>query len=496
MALWLGQLTISRGRSMGTRRFGRGFVHLFAGQVLAKVAPFAVSTAAARRLSPEELGVPSIHFALATAAIQAPRDGLRRALLRVSKGAVVGAFLAPLAGAVIAALVACASRWAAGQEGDRRERYVAAMDMVSFFAFLELLGEPCYILSQRNGRYEARLMADGLSSALRSAVAYVSLIRNSFEPMMAFAMASAAYSIGGLLAYCAWWLSPGRRKALESDEGALACRFEGGFLSLCFSFGAQSLWKLLLSESERLAVASSRNGARQGVFGLVSGLCGAAARSILQPIEEAAFLSFSSRRQPVGAKARELESLLRLFMTAFLFCMAIGMPFSRAAIALLYGDRWARAEEAPATLAAHMAYLPLLAVNGVSEAYAHAAMDPSFVATANCWLAGFTGMQIALQLSLEPALGNVGIVLGSAVHMASRAAFNIVSASRAGQLPLRPRNCVPSPWLIVASLGVLLASLHVARTVLAAVRLACLLLIACLIAERKTVALLLRQKQL
>ena len=53
-------------------------------QAVARVLPFIVNTLVARRLTPEEFGVPTVHFHLLSTVILTCREGFRRALMRDS----------------------------------------------------------------------------------------------------------------------------------------------------------------------------------------------------------------------------------------------------------------------------------------------------------------------------------------------------------------------------------------------------------------------------
>jgi len=51
-------------------------------QAVSRLLPFVVNTLVARRLTPEEFGVPTVHFQLLSTVILTCREGFRRALMR------------------------------------------------------------------------------------------------------------------------------------------------------------------------------------------------------------------------------------------------------------------------------------------------------------------------------------------------------------------------------------------------------------------------------
>lgn len=73
--------------------------------------------------------------------------------------------------------------------------------------------------------------------------------------------------------------------------------------------------KLLLAEGTKIAMTKVQSAYDQGVYGLVVNLGSIAARLLLQPFEEAAFMSFSQtsgRADNVNTQLKKLVPLLRL----------------------------------------------------------------------------------------------------------------------------------------------------------------------------------------
>jgi hypothetical protein len=114
---------------------GRALRFFAASAALSRGVPFLLNIAVARRLTPAELGVPTVHFALVRAlrsqslrrtrltprqvstAVLTVREGFRRACLRHDAAtALAVGWLAVPAGAVVALLVAAGARVALGAE--------------------------------------------------------------------------------------------------------------------------------------------------------------------------------------------------------------------------------------------------------------------------------------------------------------------------------------------------------------------------------------------
>ncbi len=84
-------------------------------------------------------------------------------------------------------------------------------------------------------------------------------------------------------------------------------------------FWLQAVEKLLLAEGTKIAMTKVQSAYDQGVYGLVVNLGSIAARLLLQPFEEAAFMSFSQPLPEEGRVEQQLGNLIPLVRIALLF---------------------------------------------------------------------------------------------------------------------------------------------------------------------------------
>jgi oligosaccharide translocation protein RFT1 len=82
---------------------------------------------------------------------------------------------------------------------------------------------------------------------------------------------------------------------------------------------SQALEKLVLAEGTKIAMTKVQSAYDQGVYGLVVNLGSIAARMLLQPFEEAAFMSFSQPVPAGGASRDQIARLVPLVKVAILF---------------------------------------------------------------------------------------------------------------------------------------------------------------------------------
>lgn len=90
---------------------------------------------------------------------------------------------------------------------------------------------------------------------------------------------------------------------------------------------SQAVEKFLLAEGTKIAMTKVQSAYDQGVYGLVVNLGSIAARLLLQPFEEAAFMSFSQSVPDETRADKQLGKLIPLLRAALLF----GRQFLRAA---------------------------------------------------------------------------------------------------------------------------------------------------------------------
>lgn len=126
-----------------------------------------------------------------------------------------------------------------------------------------------------------------------------------------------------------------------------------------------------------------------------------------------------SQREAAATATRVYLSVLRLVGTAGLVIACFGPPLAPIAVTALLGSRWADSA-VPSALAAYCAYIPALAVNGVTEAFATAAAGPVDLHRYNLAMGGATGAYALAAFFLLPRFGLPGLIGASALNMLVR----------------------------------------------------------------------------
>ncbi|KAL2193275.1 Rft protein-domain-containing protein [Corynascus similis CBS 632.67] len=236
-------------------------------------------------------------------------------------------------------------------------------------------------------------------------------------------------------------------------------------VQLASSMMAQSVVKHILTQGDTFLVSILSTPTAQGVYALANNYGGLLARLVFQPIEESSRSYFSriltpsdtmpaspekklspgteSKPQPENHKPpppppagggrkgegegpvlqakTALQSLLKSYLLLSLVITALGPPAAAPLLALIAGPRWT-GSGAAACLAAYMWYVPLLAVNGVAEAFVASVANEADVHRQSAWMAAFSAAFAAAGFVFLRVLewGAVGLVVANGINMVCR----------------------------------------------------------------------------
>lgn len=263
----------------------------------------------------------------------------------------------------------------------------------------------------------------------------------------------------------------------ESSDGYVVWgRLHLGTLRLAASLTAQSVLKHFLTQGDTMLVSALADPAQQGVYALANNYGGLLARLLFQPVEESCRAWFSRVLTGVAAPAvharpskesktsvstekggdgdgagdgtgagagapsllahatTTLGTIFHVYALLSLPVLALAPAASPALLQLVAGSRWTAAG-AGRVLAAYSAVLPLLAINGVSEAVVSSAIVSSTDAGADkgvrsqgvamtVFAGVFAGSAWAL-VRLAGLPGGVALVAANGVAMAGRIAWSL-----------------------------------------------------------------------
>jgi oligosaccharide translocation protein RFT1 len=344
---------------------------------------------------------------------------------------------------------------------------IASLYLYAIAAVVELISEPTFVVMQNRLQFGTRATAESVATFLRCLVTLGSAVwganMNRELGVLPFALGQLSYGIG-LLAVYLWHgtrlakrenfsllpkrisgnpppinraSQPTKNLAVESSQFILSL-FYRPTLQLASSMMAQSVVKHVLTQGDTFLVSILSSPTAQGVYALANNYGGLLARLVFQPVEESSRSYFSRlladpKQSSASAQqaASALQSLLKAYSLLSLVITALLPPTAPLLLALVAGPRWS-GSGAGACLAAYAWYIPLLAINGVAEAFVASVATEAEVHQQSAWMGVFSvvfGAAGFLFLRVWD-MGAVGLVLANEINMACRIVWCGVFISR------------------------------------------------------------------
>jgi oligosaccharide translocation protein RFT1 len=224
-------------------------------------------------------------------------------------------------------------------------------------------------------------------------------------------------------------------------------------VNLSLSLYVQSGIKYLLTQGDTFVSARFATLEDQGMYALSANYGGLIARMLLRPIEDSSRNLFASlchssqeaKKEKTDDKTTNddaalpqlkqassiLQSVLRFYCIVSLLAVAIGPTAAPLLLRLVAGSRWSDSG-AGEVLATYCYSIPLLAINGVSEAFVAAVASAPELRRQSLWMGAFSiGFAASTWVFLSVLqMGAKGLVLANCVNMGLRIIFNLEFAAR------------------------------------------------------------------
>jgi oligosaccharide translocation protein RFT1 len=204
----------------------------------------------------------------------------------------------------------------------------------------------------------------------------------------------------------------------------------------------QSSIKHVLTQGDSILVAWWTTIHEQGVYALAANYGSLVARMLFQPLEESSrnlFAKLLSQKDKDGrpdsealaSAAKILKIMIKLYLLLSIFATVLGPPFAPVGLKLVAGSRWGESA-AGDVLAIYCYYIPLLAINGITEAFVQSVATSNELHAQSVWMFSFSlGFGIAGYLFVRTlGLGAEGLVWANVVNMVLRIAWSSVFIQR------------------------------------------------------------------
>jgi oligosaccharide translocation protein RFT1 len=217
-------------------------------------------------------------------------------------------------------------------------------------------------------------------------------------------------------------------------------RFDPPTLALWRTVLVQTAFKQVLTEGDRLMMNYICSVEDQGVYLVVTNYGSLVARLLLQPVEELLRLyltrSFAAADSAATATAKRVMQHVCLAYVVLAAIIALGgYPSASYLLRVVLGARsaeWLRATNLFAVFPQYVLYIPLLAFNGVLEAFFSSVATPREIAAHSRFMFALTLAYLATMYFLVAHCqrGLLGLIVANAINMALRILYCTVFVLR------------------------------------------------------------------
>lgn len=397
-------------------------------QVGSRILTFIVNQILLRYLSPQCLGAASQLELFSVSILYFSRESVRVALQRQAKGhdQIQTAVRLSYVAIVLGIFLTLICQWLYQRNADAELLQVAYFAMsVRLYAIatvLELGHEPLFATAQQHLQYGVRVSSEMCAAVVRClgtcAIVFWAHRQGLDLGVLPFAMGQVLHGITLVLGYAVQIGWPG-----WGGPGTLS----RSLINLVAILYGQSMCKQLLTSGDAYLVALFTSLTSQGVYALAANYGGLLARLLFQPLEEASRLLFAQLLPPQSSKdqirqaVEYLTTLLKSYSLLSLFMVVVAAPLTRPLLSLIAGPIWGTTE-VPSVLAAYCWYIPLLAINGILEAYVSAVANSRQLKIQSTWMVGFSVLFAVVGYVVLGVynLGARGLVISNATIMLGR----------------------------------------------------------------------------
>ncbi|KAF3923487.1 hypothetical protein ABW21_db0208468 [Orbilia brochopaga] len=331
-------------------------------------------------------------------------------------------------------------------------------------SLLELLSEPGFAVAQQRLLYSLRAACESSAVVANCAVTLaVTVLAARYTghdgglEVLPFAIGQVAFAACLVVGY------PLRLRGLAAAEGfsliprKIYSRTGHGYyfhiptIALAGTMWFQSVIKHILTQGDAILVAWFATTYDQGIYALAANYGSLVARLLFKPIEETSrnllskLLSTDAadtdtkeekeKKELVGQPKSEnisealmiLHLILRFYAILSTVIATLGPSLAPLALRQVAGARWADSPAAR-TLSTYCYYIPLLAINGITEAFVQSVATPAQLRRQSGWMVVFSVVFAAASWGFVRwlAMGADGLVWANCVNMGMRIVWSVV----------------------------------------------------------------------
>ncbi|QSL65884.1 hypothetical protein MERGE_000164 [Pneumocystis wakefieldiae] len=459
--------------------------YLISLQLFSRLITFILNQLILRMVTPEILGFEMIQIELVISAILfLSREGFRVALQRhdiliqkkgkevvkneknfkdgyqndINQGLVNLAYIPIPISILVSILVFFSYIWLASDSTKKQPIFKGTLFLYAFSAIIEIFVEPLFILAQQNFLYKIRAISEALAIFIKCFITFILAYWCSFNGgienygALPFALGRLGYSIMLFLSYFVLLLSHLQKnfrffpKKIYSPYDKRVYLFHRPTLILAITITAQSLFKYILTEGDRILVTWYITDFDQGVYALVANygfvflffnlflifLGSLIARLIFNPIEDLSrnlFSKLSLRKDKDNYLLAQsiLLIIIKLYIIFGIFVITFGPLYCVAFIKIVAGSKWSKTY-APSALKLYIFYIPIMAINGITESFVQAVATSKDIKVQSYWMFFFSGLFMFMGFFFLDyfKLGVNGVIFINMANLSARAIWCLV----------------------------------------------------------------------
>jgi oligosaccharide translocation protein RFT1 len=441
---------------------------LFLLQVGSRIITFALNTAIARTVAQSTFAIAHLQIQLLlNIVLPLSREAFRRAILRVpldpshanhkvkAEKLLNFSYLSVLLSIPLSILITFAFLLTSTSEELDTIGYREVIGWVGLAAIVEMFSEPLYILANHRLLFGSRAAIELLSIALKSLVSFILIVYLQLG-LASFGIATLVYSTSITFGYWAYFgvmwplpefptilsLLPHRIRTKDADGKPILLNCSESFnvdLSRYLAtFQWQTLQKMLLQEGEKIVLRGAETLEVQGIFALVNVLGSLVVRFVFSWLEEGLFPLFSallvqalsmpesdpSRRSLLQKSSIMLGLLSKLLAYIGLIFACFGPAYAYLLLDLLYTAKYSNTA-APEFLAWYCVYILIMAVNGITEAFAHSAASTRVLNYFNVAMVAQSILFVVSALFFIRDGYQAGVIMANCLVMSSRIIISV-----------------------------------------------------------------------
>ncbi|KAG8886619.1 Oligosaccharide translocation protein rft1 [Tulasnella sp. 331] len=402
--------------------------------------------------------------------------------------------LPTLFGIPITAICATSYIYSSSQATNSQPHFTASVVLYALAAMLELLSEPLYIRAQNEMQFGIRVKAEGTAVIVKAvSTLLVLLLAGADWALAAFATGQTVYSLVILSAFVRAYPGQSQlvpKKVTEQSKcvrihfaeflptddtlhstdflaillnSARSFYFESALMRLSLAMTGQSVVKHFLTEGDKFVLSRISSLENQGGYAVASNYGSLVARIVFQPIEETSRLFFSKTlmtanpttntpNQPktnnnslesssskipkaspsaLQSASTVLHTLLLLDTHIALLLVTFVPPFLPFLLSIILPRHYLLHTAAPRILQVYLSvYLPVMAFNGVLEAFLSSVATPQDLRRQSVWLVGFSVAFVGATWAFTVGLGwiETGLVWANILNLGLRAGYGWIFA--------------------------------------------------------------------